>query len=303
MTKVGRIGGESFDYSPEWIRQSVKRSLGRMHTTYLDVVYCHDVEFVSDDETVTAVKELRRIRDQEGTIKYVGISGYPIEVLCRLAERIFAETGEPLDAVMSYGNFTVQNTALLTKGVSRLKAAHVGLVPNASPLGMGLLRKVGPPSWHPGRDVLQDLVKKASDFCEEYEDAIEVVSIRYALERWLIDGGVVGSRGEPAAGVPYRRQTVEQVGGGKLGVSVMGVSNDAELTRTMQVWRSILDGMESQQLVPAPAGRWKKDHQWSISRSQTVELLADGIKDIFGPFYNYAWPSPGEGYVNQHDKM
>jgi len=303
LTKVGRIGGESFDYSPEWIRQSVKRSLGRMHTTYLDVVYCHDVEFVSDDETVTAVKELRRIRDQEGTIKYVGISGYPIEVLCRLAERIFAETGEPLDAVMSYGNFTVQNTALLTKGVSRLKAAHVGLVPNASPLGMGLLRKVGPPSWHPGRDVLQDLVKKASDFCEEYEDAIEVVSIRYALERWLIDGGVVGSRGEPAAGVPYRRQTVEQVGGGKLGVSVMGVSNDAELTRTMQVWRSILDGMESQQLVPAPAGRWKKDHQWSISRSQTVELLADGIKDIFGPFYNYAWPSPGEGYVNQHDKM
>lgn len=167
---------------------------------------------------------------------------------------------------------------------------------------MGLLRKVGPHSWHPGRDVLKDAIKQASDFCEEYEDAIEVVSIRYALERWLREGGVVGSKGEPAAGVPYRRETVEQVGGGKLGVSVMGVSNDAELTRTMQVWRSILDGMEEQQLVPVPVGRWNKDHQWSISRSKTVALMADGIKDILGDLYNYAWPSPGPNFVNQHKK-
>jgi D-arabinose 1-dehydrogenase len=302
LTKCGRIAAESFDYSPEWIRQSIKRSLQRLQTEYLDLVYCHDIEFVSDEETVTAVKELRRIRDQEGTIKYVGISGYPLDVLCRVAQRILDETGEPVDAVMSYANFTIQNTTLLTKAMPLFLAAGVKVVPNASPLGMGLLRKVGPPDWHPGGADLRDAVKRVSDFCDEHEDRIEVVATRYALERWLREGSAVGARGDPASGVPYRRETVDQVGGGKLGVSVIGVSNDAELTKAMQVWRSILDGQEDGKTIPLPAGRWKKDHQWSLGRSQTVALLAEGIEDIFGEQYNWTWASPGEGYVNQHKK-
>jgi D-arabinose 1-dehydrogenase len=52
LTKVGRIGGAEFDYSPEWIRYSIQRSLQRLNTTYLDVVYCHDVEFVSAEEVL-----------------------------------------------------------------------------------------------------------------------------------------------------------------------------------------------------------------------------------------------------------
>lgn len=37
-----------FDYSPATIRASVNRSLERLHTSYLDAVYLHDVEFVCD---------------------------------------------------------------------------------------------------------------------------------------------------------------------------------------------------------------------------------------------------------------
>ncbi len=43
LTKVGRIASETFDYSAQWVQQSVRRSLERLHTDYLDVVYCHDV--------------------------------------------------------------------------------------------------------------------------------------------------------------------------------------------------------------------------------------------------------------------
>jgi len=46
MTKCGRYGVSSFDYSPTTIRESVKRSLQRLKTDYLDTVYLHDVEFV-----------------------------------------------------------------------------------------------------------------------------------------------------------------------------------------------------------------------------------------------------------------
>ncbi|OGM45594.1 L-galactose dehydrogenase (L-GalDH) [Aspergillus bombycis] len=52
LTKVGRVASSSFDYSPEWVRYSVQRSLRRLHTDYLDVVYCHDVEFVSPQEVL-----------------------------------------------------------------------------------------------------------------------------------------------------------------------------------------------------------------------------------------------------------
>ncbi|KAI0253161.1 NADP-dependent oxidoreductase domain-containing protein [Lactifluus subvellereus] len=46
ITKVGRYGPADFDYSPDALRRSVRRSLQRLHTQYLDVVYLHDVEFV-----------------------------------------------------------------------------------------------------------------------------------------------------------------------------------------------------------------------------------------------------------------
>jgi len=301
LTKVGRVGEADFDYSASWVRHSVNRSLERLKTSYLDVVYCHDVEFVSQEEVLVAVKELRRIRDEDGTIQYIGISGYPLEVLCQLAERILRETGEPLDAVMSYANFTLQNTTLVGAGISRLKAAGVDVVPNASPLGMGLLRRAGPPigltDFHPAGKGLRAAIKQASDFCDSHGEQLEVVAIRFALETWMKKGSIVGSRGDPASGLPWRRETIEEVGGNKLGVSVMGVSKSSELEKTMQVWRSILDGLENGQETANAAGRWKKDHEWSINRQKAVQLLAEGIQETLGDWLDYTWPSPAPGWV------
>ena len=306
LTKIGRVSGSEFDYSPAWIRESIRRSLRRLNTNYLDVVYCHDVEFVSPEEVLTAVSELRRIRDQDGSIKYVGISGYPIDALCSLAERVLAKTGEPLDMVMSYANFTLQNTTLASAGVARLKAAGVSVVPNASPLGMGLLRREGPPigltDFHPaGRD-LRAAIQRASDFCDSHDEKLEVISLRYALETWIHTGSSIGSRGDPASGVPWRHETIEELGGNKLGVSVMGVSKISELEKTLQVWRSILDGLENGQETANKAGRWKKDHEWSLNRQKAVQLLAEGIRDNLGDWLDHTWPSPPPGFVNERKK-
>jgi D-arabinose 1-dehydrogenase len=83
MTKVGRLGADQFDYSPAWIRQSVERSLHRLRTSYLDVVFCHDVEFVTDEDTLTAVGELLNLVAQ-GKVRYVGLSSYRIDILARV---------------------------------------------------------------------------------------------------------------------------------------------------------------------------------------------------------------------------
>lgn len=304
LTKVGREGPEEFDYSPEWVRQSIQRSLQRLRTTYLDVVYCHDVEFVTEDEVLGAVKELRRIRDEEGTVKFIGISGYPVALLCTLARRVLEETGEPLDAVMSYANFTLQNTVLALTGIKQLRAAGVDVVPNASPLGMGLLRREGIPigaqgDWHPSTPGLRTAIQRASDFCDRHGERLEVIAIRYALESWITEGESVGSRGNPAAGVPWQRESNKQVGGRKLGVSVMGASKPSELEKTMQVWRSILDGLENGEETARLAGRWKRDHEWSMNRKRAVQIMADGIQEHLDEYLDYAWDSPGKDFVNK----
>ena len=303
LTKVGRVGGSDFDYSAPWVRHSIQRSLERLRTEYLDVVYCHDIEFVSPEEVLTAVTELRRIRDENGTIKHVGISGYPVHVLCELSEMILEKTGEPLDAVQSYANFTLQNTRLSSEGVARLKAAGVDVVPNASVLGMGLLRRIGVPiggggDFHPSPKALRAAIKVASDWCDDHDDRIEKVAIRFALETWMREGQVVGSRGDPASGIPWKRETIEEIGAEKLGVSVMGVSNVEELDETMRVWRSILDGLGNGEQTAIASGRGEHDRTWSLNRQKEVWELAKGVREILGSWVDYAWPSPDPGFVN-----
>ena len=304
LTKVGRISGAEFDYSAAWVQQSVQRSLQRLRTDYLDVVYCHDVEFVSADEVLTAVTELRRIRDDTGHIKYIGISGYPISTLCDLAETILEKTGEPLDAVMSYANFTLQNTRLSSVALPRLKAAGVGVVPNASVLGMGLLRRNGVPiggqgDFHPSPKPLRIAIQEASNFCDAQGDRLEKVAIRFSLENWLHQGSQVGSRGDPASGLPWERETIDKVGGSKLGVSVMGVSNFEELDETMRVWRSIIDGLENGEQTAINSGRGRRNHVWSLARQAEVQRLASGIREKLGQWLDFEWDSPEPGFVNQ----
>ncbi|KAL5115754.1 hypothetical protein ACEQ8H_006362 [Pleosporales sp. CAS-2024a] len=308
LTKVGRIAASEFDYSREWVRHSVSRSLQRLRTSYLDLVYCHDVEFVSPAEVLEAVQELRRIRDDEGTIRYIGISGYPIHVLGDLAELVLHHTGEPLDAVQSYANFTLQNQTLAgPRGIERLRNAGVDVVPNASILGMGLLRRAGLPigrlgDFHPAPADLRAAIRRASDFCDAHGERIEVIAIRFALEAWISAGALVGSRGDPASGVAWKHQSNDDVGGSKLGVSVIGVSCAEELEKTMLVWRSILDGLEGGDATAVQAGRWYRAWEWSRNRRKAVQILADGVREELGIWFDYAWASPGDDYANQRKK-
>ncbi|KAL8825041.1 MAG: hypothetical protein Q9170_007952 [Blastenia crenularia] len=307
LTKVGRISGDEFDYSATWTRHSIQRSLERLHTDYLDVVYCHDVEFVLPEEVLTAVKELRRLRDESGLVKYVGISGYPVTTLCELAEMILEQTGEPLDIVMSYANFTLQNTRLASVALPRLRAAGVDVVPNASVLGMGLLRRKGVPigaqgDFHPSPKELRTAIQTASDWSDAQDikdKRIEKVAIRWAFENWMRDGACVGSRGDPASGIPWIRERIERYGGNKLGVSVMGVSNTEELHETMRVWRSILDGLDDGEKTAVDSGRGANDRVWSLQRQKEVQILATGIRKVLGDWVDHAWSSPAPGFVNK----
>lgn len=287
VTKAGRIAGNVFDYSPAWIRYSVCRSLERLHTPYLDLVYTHDVEFVSPAEVLGAVRELRRLRD-EGVVRYVGISGYPVEKLCELAEMVLRETGEPLDAVLSYGHFTIQNTTLGLAAMRRFTEAGVDVVLNASMLGMGLLTTRGVDrgpmaSWHPSPECLRQACQDLVPVAQEAGEKLEVVAIRWSLDNWARVGGPRGS---------YPRQVANV---GRVGASVMGVSSVAELEETYRVFNSVVEGLVPEDAADAELARRK---QWSLDRVEKIQGVVAKMWDVLGHWKNYSWDSPEPGFVN-----
>ncbi|KAL0933603.1 l-galactose dehydrogenase [Colletotrichum truncatum] len=292
VTKAGRIGPSEFDYSPAWIRSSVLRSLDRLNTPYLDLVYTHDAEFVSPDDVVAAVRELRRLRDEEGLIRYVGICGYPVPVLCDLAEKILRDTGEPVDAVQSFSHFCVQNDSLASDAVlARFKNAGVNILTNASMLSMGLLTTRGVDdgpmsSWHPAPGPLRKVCKSLAAYAEAAGEKMEDVALYWAMANWARVGSPFGTELLPPT----------FTGPARVGVSVMGVTSVTELEETWAAFQSVL-----RELSGTTTEADKTEYQGSVvSRHEKIQrLVTEQMRPALGEWRNYSWASPGEDFVNQ----
>src|SRR5271163_2447332 len=87
-TKCGRYGLDDFDFSRVRVKRSLEDSLLRLRTDYVDLLQAHDVEFGLREqvieETVPAMRELQI----EGKARYIGITGYPLKLLTRIAEAV-----------------------------------------------------------------------------------------------------------------------------------------------------------------------------------------------------------------------
>ncbi|KIK20751.1 hypothetical protein PISMIDRAFT_12818 [Pisolithus microcarpus 441] len=197
ITKCGRYGNtrDDFDLTRAGVHASVARSLSRLHTDYVDVVYVHDIEFIADvraprtagnhlsalgsereaygleeyqagqvlgkgdQEVLGAIEALRELQE-EGIVRKVGISGYPLPTLLRIAILVLHTTGKPLDIVMSYSHLNLQNRTFEAFKPALLERAAVKQGVSASPFSMGLLTPK-PPTWHPASDEIKVAVAKA----------------------------------------------------------------------------------------------------------------------------------------------
>lgn len=249
MTKCGRYGSTraDFDYSPATLRASVQRSLKRLNTTYLDAVYLHDVEFVAtqvgpredghptdalkednletygladgqeskvwgegDQLVLDGLAELQKMKD-EGIVKAIGITGYPLPTLLRLALLVLHTAPyKSLDVLLSYSQLNLQNSAFADFAPHLLERARVGQLLTASPLNMGLLTPT-PPKWHPAPAELKDAVKKVAEACSDW------------------DGGMVNV----AVGYGYRKAAELDV------PMVAGLSYPREVHESMHAWRDL----------------------------------------------------------------
>src|SRR5918993_2776221 len=64
-SKLGRYDRAHFDFSARRVRESVDVSLHRMGVDHLDIMLCHDIEFVEMSQIVhETLPALRRIKEQ-----------------------------------------------------------------------------------------------------------------------------------------------------------------------------------------------------------------------------------------------
>ncbi|KAI9151425.1 D-arabinose 1-dehydrogenase [Paramyrothecium foliicola] len=291
ITKVGRVASTEFDYSAAWVRYSVCRSLERLNTPYLDLVYTHDAEFVSPEEVLTAVKELRRLRD-EGLIRFVGICGYPVDVLASLAEMILRETGEPLDAVQTYGHCCVQNAKMTQPEVlRRFRDARVECITSASPLNMGLLTSrganTGPQAnWHPAPVELRTACHNLSQIAQDAGERTEEAMIRWALETWGRAGAEFGSTAYAAAAGREDQSTLQPIG-----ISVMGVCTADELEAASRLWQGVVKAS----LTP--------DNDATEKTSKLDALVRGKMWPSLGEWKDFSWDSPPAGFVNTNESI
>ena len=184
-TKLGRYAPAHFDFSARRVAESVDVSLQRLGVEHLDVVLCHDIEFVDMaqilDETLPA---LRRIQ-QQGKVRFVGISGYPMKIF----RHVLAHTD--LDVVLSYNHYTLQNT-MLADLLPYLQERGVGVM-NAAPFSARLLTNADLPSWHKATPEVRAICRQAAEHCTARGIDIAQLALQYSLVPEGVTTCVVGS--------------------------------------------------------------------------------------------------------------
>ncbi len=172
-SKLGRYAGAHFDFSEKRVIESVDISLERMRVDHLDILLCHDIEFVDLDqivnETIPAVKKIQ----QQGKARFIGISGYPMHIFKEIVGQC------DLDVILSYNHYTLQND-MLTSLVDFLKQKEVGIM-NAAPFSARLLTNAPLPPWHKATDEVRNVCRRATEHCQKAGVDIAQLALQFSV--------------------------------------------------------------------------------------------------------------------------
>ncbi len=185
-TKLGRYDLPHFDFSAKRVAESVDVSLHRLGTDHLDIVLCHDIEFVPLQQIVDETLPALRKQQEAGKIRFVGISGYPMKVFKWVLDR------SDLDCVLSYNQYTLQNTRFADELVPDLKARGIGAI-NAGPFSARLLTNAPLPSWLKEPEEVKAAARQAAALCEGKGVDIAKLALQFSLANPDIASTIAGS--------------------------------------------------------------------------------------------------------------
>lgn len=186
-----------------------------------------------DEKLLAATRALFALKDQ-GVVRNVGISGYPLPELLRIVRLVAGNPPyRPLDIVLSYSNHTLHSD-LLPMYKPHFEAP-IGdhwappLLINASPFSMGLFSDRGAPAWHPADKAVFHATRAAHAKLREATNAHPVADINpdMVLAQTAMFAGLRGSE-RGADGVPELR-------------SLIGMSNVDEVHAAIGIYRVLAE--------------------------------------------------------------
>lgn len=185
-TKLGRYDLQHFDFSAKRVAESVDVSLHRLGTDHIDIMLCHDIEFVPMqqivDETLPALRKIQ----QSGKVRYLGFSGYPMKIFRFILDQA------PVDCVLSYNQYTLQNTRFGDDVVPYLKDKKVGAM-NAGPFSARLLTNAPLPAWLKEPEEVKAAARRAAAHCASKGVDIAKLALQFSLAHPDIATTVSGS--------------------------------------------------------------------------------------------------------------
>ncbi|MEZ5950446.1 MAG: aldo/keto reductase [Planctomycetaceae bacterium] len=185
-TKLGRYDLGHFDFSAKRVAESVDVSLHRLRTDHIDIMLCHDIEFVPLQQIIEETLPALRKIQQAGKVRFVGISGYPMKIFQTVSAR--AE----LDCVLSYNQYTLQNTRFVDECVPALKAAGVGTM-NAGPFSARLLTNAPLPGWLKEPEEVRLAARRAAEFCARQGVDIAQLALQFSCSHPDLATTIAGS--------------------------------------------------------------------------------------------------------------
>ena len=184
-TKLGRYAPQHFDFSARRVAESIDISLERMRVDHLDIVFCHDIEFVELDQIVEETIPALRKQVEKGKVRFIGVSGYPMKIFTEMLERA------DLDVVLSYNHYTLQNDMALSL-VEPCREKNVGLI-NAAPFSARLLTSAALPEWHKATPEVREVAAKAAKYCSDQGSDIAKLALQYSVANPAFASCVTGS--------------------------------------------------------------------------------------------------------------
>lgn len=185
-TKLGRYDLAHFDFSARRVAESVDVSLHRLGTDHLDIVLCHDIEFVSMqqivDETLPALRKAR----EQGKVRFIGFSGYPQKIFRFICDRA------DVDCVLNYNQYTLQNTRFADETIPFLKERGIGVM-NAGPFSARLLTDAPLPHWLKEPEDVKAAARRAAELCRARGSSIAKLALQFSIANPDIATTVAGS--------------------------------------------------------------------------------------------------------------
>ena len=185
-TKLGRYDLPHFDFSAKRVAESVDVSLHRLGTDHLDIILCHDIEFVPMqqivDETIPALRKIQKA----GKARYIGFSGYPMKIFKFILEQT------SVDCVLSYNQYTLQNTRFADEAVPYLISKNIGVM-SAGPFSARLLTNAPLPVWLKEPESVKAAARAAAAHCASRGSDIAKLALQFSLANPNIATTVAGS--------------------------------------------------------------------------------------------------------------